>query len=158
MIYFILNIFFAVGWMLVNASYGALDFLVGFAIGMLSLYLTQPFQKKTGYFKRFYAILALFAYFMYEMFASVVMISWDILTPGYFSKPRIVYVPLDVRSDFEITLLANMVSLTPGSLCLDVTEDKKHMIIHAMFADSEEQVITTIKNGLEKRLLKVRHG
>ncbi|WP_200852822.1 Na+/H+ antiporter subunit E, partial [Klebsiella pneumoniae] len=72
--------------------------------------------------------------------------------------PDIVYVPLDARSDLEITLLANMVSLTPGTLSLDVSEDRQYLIVHAMFAPEHQAVINDIKNGLEKRILEVTRG
>ena len=74
------------------------------------------------------------------------------------SDPDIVHVPLDVSTDLEISLLANMVSLTPGSLSLDITADKKHMVVHAMFAPEHEKVIREIKDGLEKRILEVTRG
>ena len=55
----------------------------------------------------------------------------------------------------EITLLANMVSLTPGTLSLDVNPEKTHLIVHAMFAQDHAAVISAIKDGLEKKLLEV---
>lgn len=55
---------------------------------------------------------------------SAARVMWDVLTPTHLSQPDIIYVPLDAKSDIEITLLANMVSLTPGTLSLDVTPDK----------------------------------
>ncbi|WP_234496622.1 Na+/H+ antiporter subunit E [Vibrio maritimus] len=158
MSYFLLNLFLAFAWMLINGSYSSGNFVIGFIVGFFALRLSQPFGLKTSYFKRFTATLSLFVYFIYEMIVSVARVMWDVITPTHLSDPDIVYVPLDAKSDVEITLLANMVSLTPGSLCLDVTEDKKHLVVHAMFAPEHEEVIQSIKQGMERRILEVTRG
>ncbi|WCP69394.1 Na+/H+ antiporter subunit E [Vibrio tubiashii] len=158
MIYLFLNFFLAIAWMMLNGSYTSLSFAIGFTVGFLALRLSQPFGLKTSYFRRFTALLSLLIYFCYEMVISVARVVWDVVTPTHLSDPDIVYIPLDVRTDLEISLLANMVSLTPGSLSLDITQDKKHMVVHAMFAPDHEKVIREIKEGLEKRILEVTRG
>jgi len=156
--YFLLNLFLAMAWMLLNGQYDSLSFVVGFALGFVALRLSQPFGLKTSYFRRFRASLGLLLFFFYELIVSAARVVWDVVTPTHLSQPDIVYVPLEVSSDLEITLLANMVSLTPGSPCLDVTPDKKHLIVHAMFAEQHDEVIGPIKQGLEKRILEVTRG
>ena len=141
-----------------SSDLSSLNFIVGFTVGFFALRLSQPFGLKTSYFRRFASALKLLVYFAYEMIISVARVVWDVVTPTHLSQPDIVYVPLDVDSDLEITLLANMVSLTPGTLSLDVTPDKKHLIVHAMFAPEHEAVIRGIKNGLEHRILEVTRG
>ncbi|PSW18175.1 sodium:proton antiporter [Photobacterium sanctipauli] len=155
MIYFFLNLFLAMAWMLLNGQYSSIDFMVGFFIGYFTLKLCQPFGLKTSYFKKFKAFILLFLYFCYEMIVSVARVVWDVITPTHLSQPDIVYVPLDAETDLEITLLANMVSLTPGSLSLDVTPDKKFLVLHVMFAPDHEAVAQDIKQGLEARILEI---
>lgn len=155
MTYLLLNLFLALIWMMLNGSYTSPDFIIGFMIGLITLRLSQPFGLKTSYFRRFKAVFALLVYFAYEVMLSSARVVWDVVTPTHLSDPDILYIPLDVQSDLEITLLANMVSLTPGSLSLDVTADKQYLIVHAMFASREEQVIQSIKHGLERRILEV---
>ncbi|SHI19279.1 Na+/H+ antiporter subunit E [Ferrimonas marina] len=155
MTYFLLNLFLAVAWMLVNGAYSGLDFLIGYGVGYLALALSQPFGLSTSYFKRTQAAVKLLFYFLYLMIVSVMRVVWDVLTPTHLSEPDIVHVPLTASSDLEITLLANLLSLTPGSLSLDVSEDRKYLVIHAMFAADHAEVIDEIKNGLEKKLLEV---
>lgn len=155
MIYLFLNFFLAIAWMLLNGSYSSVSFIIGFVVGFIALRLSQPFGLRSSYFRRVRAIISLFIYFCYEMVVSVTRVVWDVITPTHLSEPDIVYVPLDASSDLEITLLANMVSLTPGSLSLDVTHDKQFMVIHAMFAPEHEKVIRDIKEGLERRILEV---
>ena len=52
-------------------------------------------------------------------------------------------------------MLANLITLTPGTLTLDVAPDRKSLYVHAMFVDDPEQIRAEIKNGMERRLLEV---
>jgi len=154
MSYFILNLFFALSWMLINASFTSADFLIGFVLGYVSIWITQPLGR-TSYFRTFSAFISLTLSFLWELIVSVLRVTYDVITPTPYSDPDIVYVPLDAKSDLEITLLANMVSLTPGTLSLNVSEDKNSLIVHAMFAPDHQSVIDSIKERLEKKLLRV---
>ena len=63
--------------------------------------------------------------------------------------------PLDANTDGEITLLANLITLTPGTLSFDLSKDRRTLYVHAMFVDSPESVRDTIKSGFERRLLEL---
>ena len=69
------------------------------------------------------------------------------------SRPGIIAVPIEARTDLEITTLANLVSLTPGTLSLDVSGDRRTLYVHAMFVDDPESIHRDIKNGMERRVL-----
>jgi len=70
-------------------------------------------------------------------------------------KPGIIGVPLDVTSDGEITMLANLITLTPGTLSLDVSADKKVLYVYSMYITNREDFIKGIKNGFEKRIIEL---
>ncbi len=60
-----------------------------------------------------------------------------------------------MTSDVEITLLANLVTLTPGTLSLDVSEDRSTLFVHAMFVDDPDVLRREIKHGFERRVLEL---
>ena len=99
--------------------------------------------------------IELIGLFGYELVASSLRVAHDVLTPQSLAKPGIVAIPLDVRSDFGITLLANLISLTPGSLALDVTADRQRLFVHVMFIDDLDEVRRAIKSGFERRILEI---
>lgn len=148
-----LNIMLALGWMLLNGDYSSLDFIIGFVIGFMALAITQPITNQHGYAKRFIAALRLLATFLYQLFISSLQVVWDVLTPKHLSQPKIIHLPLAVESDFQIMLLANLISLTPGTLILDVSSDKKFLVVHAMFAKDEAAIIADIKQTFEKQVI-----
>jgi multicomponent Na+:H+ antiporter subunit E len=100
-------------------------------------------------------VLRLAAYFLWQLVASNLRVLWDVITPQQTSRPGIIGIPLDARTDMEITLVANLVSLTPGTLSLDVSEDRSTLYVHVMFMDDIETVRAEIKNGIERRVLEV---
>ena len=70
-------------------------------------------------------------------------------------RPAILAIPLDVKTDLEITAFANLITLTPGTLSLEVSEDRKTLYIHAMYVDDINLFKERLKKGLERRLLQV---
>jgi hypothetical protein len=64
-------------------------------------------------------------FFLWELIVSSVRVAWEVITPGDHSRAQIVEMPLDVESDIEILLVTNLISLTPGTLSLDVTPDRR---------------------------------
>ena len=103
---------------------------------------------------RAWAILALCGLFVYELFVSSFRVAWDVVTPRHRARPGILAVPLDARAPGEITLLANFISLTPGSLSLDVSADRSVLFVHMMFIDDPETERAAIR-ALEQRVLKI---
>jgi multicomponent Na+:H+ antiporter subunit E len=70
-------------------------------------------------------------------------------------RPGVIGVPLDAKTDLEITLLSILVTLTPGTLSIDVSADKRVLYIHFLDIEDVEEARRNIKNGLERQLLEV---
>lgn len=106
----------------------------------------------TRLFVRIWKLFVLGVYFIFELVLSSFKVAWDVITPRHRARPGILAVPLDVRSDAAVTVLANLVSLTPGSVSLDVSEDRSTLFVHAMFIDDVEGARTEIKEKMERRV------
>ena len=152
---FLLNIFLALGFSAVLGRLNLSGFVAGFVVGYVALWLSKPLYDKTRYFERLPKVLGLIIFFAKELLISNVKVLWDVITPQHISRPGIIALPLDARTDAEIMLVANLISLTPGTLSLDLSEDRKLLYIHVMFLDDIDQTRRQIKQGLEKRVLEV---
>lgn len=150
---FLMNLFLAAGFCAVLGQLNVSGFLAGFAIGYLALWITRPLYEPTLYFAKVSNILRLLGYFTWQLIVSNLRVLWDVITPTHISKPGIIGVPLDAKSDFEIMLVANLVSLTPGTLTLDISADRKILYVHVMFLDDVEAMRLQIKKGIEQRVL-----
>lgn len=150
---FAINLILAFVWAALNGGIGLPSLVVGFTIGYLVLFVLQPLFGASRYCGKLLDGLFLVLYFLYELVVSSLKVAWDVITPIQRSKPALVAIPLDAKTDAEVTVLANMVSLTPGSLSIDISEDRTHLLVHAMFVDDPEAFKMDVKRGMEKRVL-----
>ncbi len=150
---FVLNAFLALSWSALVGSFTLTNLLIGYAIGFAALWVARPLFKASNYFERVWRVLRLILLFIYELVISSFRVVWDVVTPTHLSSPGIVAVPLDAQTDEEILLVANLISLTPGSLSLDVSPDRKTLYVHAMFVEDPETLRQEVKQGLERSVL-----
>ncbi len=94
-------------------------------------------------------------YYLKELVLSSLYVAWDIITPKDLFTPGIVEVPLDLKTDTAIIAFANLVSMTPGSLTMDLSPDKKKLYVHAMYLTDKQEFIDKMKNELEERIRKI---
>jgi multicomponent Na+:H+ antiporter subunit E len=100
-------------------------------------------------------ILFLPYYFGRELLLANVQVIRDILRPKLDIKPGIFALPTDLKSDWEITLLSLLITLTPGTLVMDISDDNKILYIHAINMPDADQAISDIKNSFEKAIMEV---
>lgn len=144
-------------WCLLHGSLTLPYLAMGLALGFLILEL-GPYPGSARERLAFPLRLAGFlAFFLKEMVFAQFRVAYDIVTPAHRSSPGIVGIPLDARTDPEITLLACLISLTPGSLSLELSPDRRVLYIHVMFipGGDPESVRRNIKDKLERRLLEL---
>lgn len=152
---FLLNILLAVAWVLLTGKVEAGNFIEGLIIGYIILWVSKSALGGTKYFKKIPGAVGFFFYFVKELIIANLKVAYDIITPKDHMTPGIVAIPLDAKTDMEITLLANLITLTPGSLSLDISNDKKILYVHSLFIDDPDKFRMEIKNGLERKLLEV---
>jgi multicomponent Na+:H+ antiporter subunit E len=150
---FLLNIFLAIGFSAVLGQFNFSGFAAGFAVGYAALWITKPLYGQNSYFRRVPKVLRLICFFLWELVISNFRVLWDVVTPSHISRPGIIGIPLDARSDLEVMLVANLISLTPGTLSLDLSDDRRTLYVHVMFLDDIDQTRRAIKQGLERRVL-----
>ncbi|MDQ3190956.1 MAG: Na+/H+ antiporter subunit E [Bacteroidota bacterium] len=152
---FLTNILLTFVWVALTGEFVYQNFIVGFALSFFVLWISTGYGKSSRYFPRLISTIGLFFYFMWELLKANLLVTYDIITPEFKMTPAIIAVPLTAQTDLEITLLANLITLTPGTLSIDVSDDKKIIYIHTMYFETKEKFIDEIKSGLERRILEV---
>ncbi len=150
---FVLNTLLALSWAALVGSFTLTNLLIGYAIGYLALWIAGPLFGRSPYFTRVPRLIHLAFLFVYELIVSSLRVVWDVITPTHLSRPGIIAMPLDAKGDGEVLLVANLISLTPGSLSLDVSDDRKTLYVHAMFIDDPDALRQELKSGMERRVL-----
>lgn len=99
--------------------------------------------------------LRLLGFFVRELILSALKVAWLVVQPRPRLRPALVAFPLTLTTDAQITLLANMITLTPGTLSADVSADRKTLYIHVIDLESRDRLIGDIAAGFETRVLRV---
>jgi len=152
---FLSNILLTFVWVALTGDFSFENYLFGFFLNFHILWLITVKRKRSSYFLIVPKVIILLVYFLYELIRANIEVAYEVITPKLNMTPGIIMVPLDIKSDMGITMLANMISLTPGTLSLDVSNDKKVLFVHAMYVKDREKFIRGIKDGFERRILEV---
>ena len=149
---FLANLLLTFVWLALTGSFDFSNVVFGFFLSYFILLVITRGGSKARYFRMVPRLISFFFFFLYELVKANVQVAWEMGTPKFYMTPGIVGVPLDITSDSEITMLANLITLTPGTLSLDVSEDKKVLYVYSMYITNKKDFIYGIKNGFEKRI------
>lgn len=145
MSWFAVNLLLAGLWMGVMKMPDFSGAIIGFCIGYFVLAVVSKLYSDSGYHRRLWMIATLVLVFMRELIVSSFIVLWDVITPGQGSSPGFIAMPLDAKSDAEIFFTANLISLTPGTLSIAISDDRKCLFIHAMFLEDRAQTMANLK-------------
>jgi multicomponent Na+:H+ antiporter subunit E len=151
----ILNILIAIIWMFLLETFTFSYFFLGFIIGFVLLFLFRRFIPGTFYYGKVRAIVKLIYIFFRELILSNLEVVKVVYRPIVDIQPGIIAVPTDLRTNWEITLLANLITLTPGTLSISVSNDNQTIYIHAMDIRDKDETIRSIKGTFEDAIMEV---
>lgn len=152
-----LNMFIALLWMFLTISFTPATFTVGFLLGLLMLWIMKEFLPGRFYMTRVWAVIKLTMLFFKELILANFQVLYLILQPKMPIKPAIFALHTVLEKDWEITLLSSLITLTPGTLVLDISPDSKIIYIHALNLENADEAIDSIKNTFEKAIQEVSH-
>lgn len=152
---FLLNLLLTFVWVALTGTFLFINFFIGFALGYFILWTLNRNTDEGGYFRRIPKVINFLFFFLYELLLANLEVAYDLITPRYYMKPGIIKFPLSAKTDLEITLLSNFISLTPGTMILDVSDDKKVLYIHVMYVKDREKFVQRVRDGFERRLLNI---
>jgi multicomponent Na+:H+ antiporter subunit E len=177
---FLLNILLAATWGMATGLFTVSNLAVGFVLGFLILRFNQRLLGPSPYFAKVPQVLRFALRYVWELFLANLRVASDVLRVGVWSRaggskidsgstfpapvapasyvsPGVVGITLDACTDLEIVLLANLLTLTPGSVSLDLSEDRRVLYVHAMYIDGGdiEAYRQSVKAGLERRVLEL---
>jgi multicomponent Na+:H+ antiporter subunit E len=144
----------AIAWAAVSGSASPHNLLLGFVLGAMALAVVRgSFPRMSDIRVRPVAALSLALLFLKELALSAWTVAVTVLSPRMDIKPGIFAFPLTVDRDFEITLLANLITLTPGTLSVDVGDDGRTLYVHALDCSNPQDARKAIAEGFERRIM-----
>jgi multicomponent Na+:H+ antiporter subunit E len=147
----------ALAWCALTGTIGPFDLAFGMVLGWIALRIGGVGKPVTAGLdaRRAAAAVSLLVFFLWELLVANIRVAAAVLGPSRLVRPGIVAVPLELTSDAGISLLANMITLTPGTLSLDVSADRKTLYVHCLAVDDPEEAVRSIKDGFERRVRRV---
>lgn len=151
----LLNIIIAVVWMFLNNNWSSQQFIVGYLIGILLIYLLRRFWRNDFYLRKLWSIILLLLLFLSELFKSSITVIGQIIRPKLNVRPGIFAYNTELKSDWEITVLSCLICLTPGTLTLEVSREGQTLYIHAMDIEDVEELSNQIRGTFERAIKEV---
>jgi multicomponent Na+:H+ antiporter subunit E len=147
------SILLALAWAALQGEVSLANLLVGYLLGyIILLVLAKGGVLPVAFTSRTAHALELAGFFFWELMLANVRVAMDVIRPKTRIHPAVIAIPLDVTSDGEILLLSMLINITPGSVTIDLSEDRRTLYVHVMHMTSVEASRREIKEGFERRV------
>lgn len=154
---FILNLFIAFLWVLFKDEnfFRFETFVAGFLVGIPIVFLMRRFFGERFYLHRLFSVIKLIIIFHWELFLSTIVVIKQILRPKIDIKPGIFTYKTVLRGEWEVPTLALLLTLTPGSVVMEVSPDGNTFYIHAMDIERYRTDLERSLKVFEKAIMEV---
>lgn len=151
----LMTVVLGLGWALTTNNLSVLNIAFGATVAGLALFLVRDRVAGPKFLPKVRRVLALAWLFTFELMVSAVRVARLVIRPDMaaYLRPGIIAFPLTATRDAEITTLANLITLTPGTLSLDVSEDRKVLYVHAVEISDRQALIDEIAHGFETKVM-----
>lgn len=151
----VINLLLGFLWTVFFQTGSIFDFVVGFVVGFILLSLSDRRYGRQGL-----RIVGFGLLLLWEVFRSNMILAWYVIQPKLKLNPGIVAIPLDAETPLEITILATAITLTPGTISVDLgqKEGQRVLYVHNLLMSTPEAMRSAIKGGFERRILAITRG
>lgn len=147
------NLLLALAWTALQGQLSLANLFIGYALGYVVLQvLTRGGLLPVRYLGKVGSFLSLLFYLVYELILANIKLAIDVLSPNNTMRPGVIRVPLDLDSDGEILMYAALINLTPGSIALDVSDDRRTIYVHVVHMETPDAIRAELKQGFERRV------
>lgn len=139
-------------WLLLNNSVSPGQIILGLLLGWLIPRFTRAFGPEHVRIRHPLRLLRFLGMFLYDILIANLSVARLVLAGPRFLRPVFIIVPINLTSELAISLLANTICLTPGTVSARLSDDRRKLLVHALDADDTDAVIAAIKTRFEKPL------
>jgi len=151
----LLTVSLAILWLLLVNQLSAGHVVLGALLGWLIPFATAPFWPEHIRIRHPLALMHYLGIFVIDIVRGSFLVAWLILRGPARLRPAFVRVPLVLRTDLAISLLANTISLTPGTVSAHLAADKRTLIVHTIDTGDADALVAEIKQRYEAPLKKI---
>lgn len=151
----LLNFILAFVWMFLSSNYSLSGFLIGYILGLICLLIVKKMLPGRFYFSKVWAAIYLTLLFLKELILANIAVMKVVLRPKLDIQPAFFKYETKLTKEWEITLLSSLITLTPGTVVVHLSDDSKTLYIHAIDSDDVEETIVSIRDSFEKAIMEV---
>lgn len=104
--------------------------------------------------KKTFYIVEFIVFYLGKLLQANLYIAWDILTPKMHTKPAFLEVPVTLKSNLGLLMFSNLLSMTPGTLSMDITPDKKKVLVHVLYYSSDDIMLKDF-SGIQDKIKRI---
>jgi multicomponent Na+:H+ antiporter subunit E len=149
---FLLNLILALTWAALQGELTATNLVAGFLIGGLAIYLFRAMFFRPLYFRKIALGAKLLVVFLHQLLRANLAVLKVVLSPRIRVRSGVIALPTELTDEVALTVLANMITLTPGTLTLDISPDRRYLYVHTLNLEEPEAVKRDIQRSFERYL------
>ncbi|EMV3065269.1 Na+/H+ antiporter subunit E [Staphylococcus pseudintermedius] len=151
----VINLFLAIFWLFVSDSYTMNAFVLGYLFALLLVFLMRKLLPGRFYVITLYKVIKLVFVFLLELIKANIDVLRIILQPRIKDESAFFVYETDLEHPWQVALLSNLITLTPGTVVIGVNDDMKRLYIHCLNFSTKEEEVAGIKGSLEKAVREV---
>lgn len=141
-----------VAWLLMNNTVAVAHLLLAVLLGLAIPRLTRALWPEQLHLGRPLTALRLLGTVLYDIVVANLIVARLVLGRVAALRPAFVVIPLDLQSPYAISALASIITLTPGTVSADLSEDRRTLLVHALDVGDEQALVAEIKHRYEAPL------
>jgi multicomponent K+:H+ antiporter subunit E len=149
------SVFLWLVWLLLNNTVDPGHLLLGAMLALALPLFTSRFWPDRPHIRKPLKLLRYFAVLFWDIILANLTVARLILGPTARLRPAFILLPLELRNEYAIVVLANTISLTPGTVSSDLNPDRRTLLIHALDVENPEETIARIKQRYERPLQEI---
>lgn len=142
-------------WLLLVNDFSAGHWLLGAFLGWSIPLLTRVFWIQPPRLVRPLKLVPFLLLILGDIVVANLQVAWRILGPLSRLRPAFVEVPLDIEDELALTILASIVTMTPGTVSADISDDRRTLLVHGLDIDDEAALVASIKQRYEAPLKEI---
>ncbi|MDF1727270.1 MAG: Na+/H+ antiporter subunit E [Sulfitobacter sp.] len=152
----LLALLLAVVWILLQNQFSWGMAVFGLILGIIIPRITAPWWPDRPHAPRPIKMLSYMLIVLWDILVANVQVAWIVLTrPNSKLRPAWIVIPLDLKEPEAITILAGTITLTPGTVSADLSDEGHSLLVHALDTDDPDAVRDEIKQRYERRLKEI---
>jgi multicomponent K+:H+ antiporter subunit E len=140
-------------WLLLVNSVSVGNLLLGIVLAWLIPLFTARFWEAQVRIHKPLLLLRFLGVVLLDILVANIAVAALVVGPSKRIRPGFILMPMRLRGNVGLSLLANTISLTPGTLSAFLSADRTQLVIHALQADDADAIIATIRERYEQPLL-----